>query len=88
MISIKPITLSAFPALVTADRAQVLQIEVIPGVQASGTLAFGTEDADGNFVALQSGMTVAITPEQYANWGTDDTYAINTLLANAGVERA
>lgn len=33
-------------------------------------------------------VTSIMTPEQYAAWGTNDDYAVNVFLANAGLERA
>jgi len=86
MIAIKQVTLSNFPAVVTASRAHVSQISVVPSVGASGSVVLGNE-VDGNFVAATGTYTAAMTAEQYAAWGTDDDYAVNCFLANLGLVR-
>lgn len=92
MIPIQQVTLQSFPAVVTANRVEITQISVIPATGASGSVVLGNEsspDADGKtqFIPAQGAITVAMTPDQYAAWGTDDDYAINCLLANLGLVR-
>ncbi len=85
MNAIQTVTLQSFPVVVTANRAVVDFANVIPGVGASAAVRLGTEDEDGNFVPAHSGSyTVAMTPEQYALWGTDDAYAVECFLTNLG----
>lgn len=92
MITIQPVQIQTFPAVVTADRCEVTQITVIPGVGASGYVVLGKEsepyeDGKTRFIPKQEPITVAMTPDQYAAWGTDDDYAINCLLHNLGLVR-
>lgn len=91
IIEIQQVTVSSWPQTVTANRAQVSQIIVTPNNAASGHLLLGNEVADqlGNliFVPVVNYTTVAMTPEQYAAWGTDDDYAIDCILTNAGLTR-
>lgn len=90
MIEIIPVTITNFPELIAADRAVVpsftINKENIES-PASATVNVGSEDKDGNFIQ-KGGWTVAMTAEQYADWGTDDTYAIDCFLTNLGLERA
>ena len=92
MIAIKQVTVSSFPEVVTANRAEVSQISVIPGVGASGSVVLGNEsepDAEGKttFVPVTGSTTVAMTDAQYFAWGTDDNYAVDCLLANLNLVR-
>ena len=92
MITIKPVQIQTFPAVVTADRCEVMQISVLPGQGASGSVVLGTSDLGPDdteiFRPLQGAITVAMTAAQYAAWGTDDDYAVNCLLGNLGLVRA
>lgn len=92
MIKIQQVTIQSFPSVVTANRAEVSQISVIPGTGASGSVVLGNESAPDDkgvthFVPATGNYTVAMTPDQYAAWGTDDDYAINCMLANLGLVR-
>jgi len=93
MIEIKPVVITQFPETITATHCEVSSISVIPGKGASGSVVLGNEsepDADGNthFVPATGSYTVAMTEPQYREWGTDDSYAIDCLLTNLGIERA
>lgn len=91
-IKINPVTLSPShisPAII-ADHAQVSGafINFAAGI-ASAQVALGTLDDAGAFKNLQDGAaTVAMTPEQYAQWGTDDNYAVDCFIANLGLVKA
>ena len=92
MIAIQQVTVSQFPEVVTANRCEVSQISVLPGVGASGGVVLGNEsapDAEGKttFVPCTGSTTVAMTAAQYAAWGTDDNYAVDCLLANLNLVR-
>ena len=92
MIAIKQVTVTQFPEVVTANRCEVSQISVLPGIGASGGVVLGNEsepDAEGNttFVPCTGSTTVAMTEPQYKAWGTDDTYAVDCLLANLNLVR-
>lgn len=92
MIAIQQVTITQFPQPITANRCEVSQITVLPGVGASGSVTLGNEsepDAEGNtrFVPVQGAITVAMTEPQYKAWGTDDDYAVNCLLKNLGLVR-
>lgn len=72
---------------VTADYAEVSFIGVPIGKDsASGTVNLGIM-VDDEFVVCGGGMTVAMTGEQYKAWGTNDTYAVDCLIDNAGLVR-
>lgn len=63
------------------------QIEFMPA-----SLTFG-ESASSNYALMDvDGLnlvcsSVSLTAEQYAAWGTDDTYAIDCFLSNLGLQR-
>lgn len=88
MINIKPITITSFPEVVTVNRADVpsftINKENIEN-PASATVFIGVEQGE-DFVQ-KAGYTVSMTEEQYAEWGTDDEYAIDCFLTNLGIER-
>jgi hypothetical protein len=90
MIKLKPVTINTLPGEVTIDRAQCSLVYIQMGTPAkertaNGEVQLGTEDAEGNFVPAIS-KTAAMTPEQYAAWGTDDAYATEVLCINLGLE--
>jgi len=90
MIKLKPVTINTLPGEVTIDRAQssLIYIQMATSAKertANGEVQLGTEDAEGNFVPAIS-KTAAMTPEQYAAWGTDDAYATEVLCINLGLE--
>lgn len=78
-IQITPV--SVFPA--TATQVEFLPAEVQFGVGARSQYIL--QDANGSNLTSE---WVAMTPEQYAQWGTDDQYAINCFLTNLGLTRA
>jgi hypothetical protein len=91
LIKIKPVTLSPSfvkPAVV-ADYANVggasIQFDP-PG--ASGSVQLGTVDAEGNFLMLDGGATVAMTQEQFDAWGTDNDIAARQFVENYGLVMA
>lgn len=89
IISISEVTLQLFPEAVKANRANVTNIVVTPGVGASGQVVLGNLDAEGEFIPAHAGYyTVALTPEQFAAWGQDDGYAVACVLANLGLTAA
>ena len=90
MIKLKPVTINILPGEVTIDRAEssLIYIQMATPAKertANGEVQLGTEDAQGNFVFAIS-KTAAMTPEQYAAWGTDDAYATEVLCINLGLE--
>ena len=92
MIAIQQVTVSSFPEVVTANRAEVSASMPLPGIGASGSIILGNEsepDENGNthFIAATGSWTVSMTAEQYAQWGTDDSYAVDCLLANLNLVR-
>lgn len=64
----------------TATQIEFLPAEITLGVSARSQYIL--QDADG--VNLASAW-VAMTPEQYANWGSNDDYAVACLLQNLGL---
>lgn len=85
MLLIQPITVSAWPSTETADRVVIENISINPDVIAAADIVLGTENADGNFVAGSKSVQSRMTAEQYAAWGTDDSYAERTFLENIGL---
>lgn len=90
MIKIEPITINTLPGEITIDRAQcaLIYIQMANPVKeriANGEMQLGTEDSDGNFVVAVR-KTVTMTAEQYATWGTDDSYATRVLCINLGLK--
>jgi len=91
MIKLKPVTINTLPGEVTIDRAQssLIYIQMATPAKertANGEVQLGTE-VDGSFVPAIC-KTTAMTPEQYAAWGTDDAYATEVLCINLGLEPA
>jgi hypothetical protein len=78
-IQISPV--SVFPSIAT-------QVEFLPAEIAYGQSArcqyILQDEAGGNLTSAR----VEMTPEQYALWGDDDSYAADTFLANLGLVRA
>ena len=66
-----------------ATQITFLPAEIDFGVSAKSQYIL--QDANG---ANLTSAWVAMTPEQYAAWGTDDQYAIGCFLANLGLTRA
>lgn len=77
-IQISPV--SVFPA--TATQIEFLPVEVTLGQSARSQYIL----QDENGANLTSAF-VSMTPEQYAQWGTDDEYPITVFLANLGLTR-
>lgn len=89
IIPISEVTIELFPKAVKANRANVTNIVVTPGVGASGHVVLGNLDAEGEFVPAHPGYyTVALTPAQFAAWGQDDAYAVSCLISNLGLSAA
>jgi len=78
-IQISPV--SVFPS--TATQVEFLPAEITFGQ--SARCQYILQDADG---ANLTSAWVEMTPEQYALWGDDDSYAADTFLANLGLVRA
>lgn len=72
---------SVFPS--TATHIEFLPAEVQFGVSARSQYIL-QDEAGANLTSA----FVAMTDEQYANWGTDDAYAIDCFLTNLGLTRA
>lgn len=85
MLLIQPVTVSAWPSTETADRAVITNISINPDVVAAADIVLGAADAAGNFVAGSKSVQSRMTAEQYAAWGTDDSYAERTFLENIGL---
>ena len=78
-LQISPV--SVFPA--TATQIEFLPVEVTLGQSARSQYIL--QDANG---ANLTSAWVEMTPEQYAQWGNDDEFAVNTFLSNLGLEKA
>lgn len=88
MLLIKTVTVSTWPTTEFADRAKILSITINDDVVAAADIVLGTEDAQGNFVAGSKSVQSRMTAQQYAAWGTDDSYAERTFLENIGLVQA
>jgi hypothetical protein len=78
-IQITPV--SVFPA--TATQVEFLPAEITFGQ--SARCQYILQDESG---ANLTSAWVEMTPEQYALWGDDDSYAAETFLANLGLVAA
>lgn len=86
LVPIVKIIPQLFPTPLEATMASVNNIQVIPGQGASGSVSLGNLNLDGVFVPIHSGTyTVALTEQQFADWGADDTVAVMALVQNLGL---
>lgn len=89
MINIQPITITSFPNEVLADKVVINSFTITKEnieFPASCNLEVGIADINGNFQSLGNYVS-AMTAEQYAEWGTDDEYAIDCFLTNLNITR-
>lgn len=78
-IQISPV--SVFPS--TATQVEFLPAEITFGQ--SARCQYILQDADG---ANLTSAWVEMTPEQYALWADDDSYAVDAFLTNLGLYRS
>jgi len=67
----------------TATQFVINSVAVVLNTSASCTWLL--QDANGKNL---SGGPSALTAAQYAGWGSDDTYFVNCILANLGLQHA
>ncbi len=89
-MKIEPITLIDEPGKPQVfTEAQVggagLTFDIGSSIPAWAIVTVGTLDAKGNFIPSKFSWPVQMNKAQYAGWGENDKYAVQTFIENAGL---